>query len=152
MIAHASSSSDASFWPAPIPLPTAAEAQPLEYYRPAPQVPGWIILTRLPTITQWHQAKTALQRGNITCRMGDGAENDAAGGIGLLVMPADASRGAAILEFIKSGKDWCPRCGCKLLQILPLPWWWPILAAAFLGVPPFYPKRFACKQCAHRWA
>jgi hypothetical protein len=127
-------------------------AIPLNYARVGTPAPvEWVLLTRLPTIAQWHQAKAALLRANIQCRMGDGEENDAAGGIGMIVMSSDVPRAIRVLEFVKSGANWCPRCGCKSLRVLPMPGWWLFLATVFLGVPPFEPRRFECENCGHQW-
>lgn len=90
--------------------------------------------------------------------MGDGEDVSSAGeyspnqiGIGLLVPEPEAVRAMTILDAVQGGVDWCPRCGSRFLQVLPLPWWWVLWSILFLGVAPFSPPRFECCQCGNRW-
>jgi hypothetical protein len=135
---------------------------PLSYYHVAPascrERENWTFITRLDTTAAWHQARAALARGHIASLMGEGEDASAEGvyspqqaGISLLVPEPDVARALTILDAVKNGHDWCPKCGSTHLQVLPLPWWWVIWSILFLGVAPFSPPRFECRRCAHRW-
>lgn len=152
--------------PPPLPvtaLPALTETPvngALDYYRPPPQGASgqWAILTRLRTTAEWHQARAALARGYIESLMGDGEDISSTSsvssngeGIALLVPEGDVPRARLILDAVKDGFDWCPRCGSTLLDTLPLPWWWMIWSVLFLGIAPFSPPRFRCRACGHRW-
>lgn len=135
------------------------DTAPLDYLRPRvhPEGSTWVTIARFPTTGQWHQAKAALSRGRIESLMGDGEDIDPgaaqvdAAGIALKVLDGDAERALKILEAVKLGSDWCPCCGSTFIEELPLAWWWMIWSILFLGIAPFEPKRFVCRNCRHRW-
>lgn len=134
----------------------------LDYFRATPvvrdTVESWKMIARIDTTAQWHQARAALSRGHIPALMGDGEDVASVGeyspsqiGIALLVPEPDAARAATILNAVRDGLNWCPRCGSTFLETLPLPWWWVIWSILFLGVAPFAPPRFECSRCGNRW-
>lgn len=137
-------------------LPSSASASKVDYYRArmSRDAVPWVVVARLPTTRQWHQARAALARGHIESLMGDGEDvggSPSGIGIALLVPDSERARAKTILEAVKNGMDWCPRCGSTSLQTLPLPWWWVIWSILFLGVAPFSPPRFECRACGNRW-
>jgi hypothetical protein len=139
---------------APPPLPTPA----LDYFRPAMAIPAnWLTLTIVANPGQWHHTRAALTRANIQCQMAEGIpvvideKGRSMKSFALLVPQADLPRAAAILEAMKSGREWCPRCGSTDSRRLPMPWWWLVIAIPFLGVPPYSPPRLECKSCGNKW-
>jgi hypothetical protein len=145
----------------PLPaLPVEPGGPALDYYRPAMQAgtPQWVTLARFPTTARWHQARAAMSRGKIESLMGEGEDvaSDASeflwtDGIALKVPESELPRAIIILQAVRDGKEWCPRCGLVNLEALRLPWWWMIWSVLFLGVAPFSPPRFQCSNCGHRW-
>ena len=142
-----------------LPARALIEPAPLDYLRPRFRQEGsrWVTIARLPTNGQWHQVKAALSRGRIESLMGDGEDIDPgaphvdAAGIALKVRQHDAERAMKIMNAVKHGSHWCPRCGSTFFEELPLPWWCMIWSILFLGIAPFEPKRFACRNCENRW-
>jgi hypothetical protein len=142
-----------------LPARALIEPAPLDYLRPRvrPEGSRWVTIARFPSTAQWHQAKAALSRGRIESLMSDGEDIDPgaahadAAGLALKVPKGDAERARKILDAVKHGADWCPRCGSTFLEELPLPWWWMIWSILFLGIAPFEPNRFVCRNCQHRW-
>ena len=140
-------------------IPPPLPALPIDYYTP-PIDPGpeqWVIVARFATTGQWHQARAALQRGHIASLMGHGEDLPAGEqithdweGIELKVPQPQAQRAALILERTRSGKRWCPRCGSDELQNRALPWYWVLWSILFLGIAPFAPARWVCRNCGKR--
>lgn len=139
----------------PPPLPPL----PIDYYTP-PVDPGpqqWVTVARLATTAQWHQARAALAHGRIESLMGRGEDLPAGAsiahsweGIELKVPQSQAQRAAIILEHTRSGKRWCPRCGSADLHTRSLPWYWVFWSVLFLGIAPFAPARWLCRNCGKR--
>ena len=135
----------------PSPLPMLR----MEYFsRPPAREVRWVTIMRLASPAQWHQARAALQRSHIPSLMGsepeDVAGSGADGAIALQVPEADTERAGAILQHALSGRRWCPRCGSPNLKDLGLPWYWVAWSVLFLGIAPFVPPRWECRQCGKR--
>lgn len=141
--------------PPPLPKPVL----PIEYFSPlgarAPE--PWIVIARFDSPAQWHQAKALLGRSQIESLMGHGEDMPGShqsvvcgDGIGLAVRQSEAQRAQTILRECRSGKRFCPRCGSDDLQERPLPWYWVIWSIVFLGIAPFAPARWCCRQCGEK--
>jgi hypothetical protein len=144
--------------PLPIPLPPIP-ALPINYYTPAvdPGPEEWVAVARLATTGQWHQARAALARGHIESLMGEGEDLPAGAeiehpweGIVLKVPKSQVERAALILEHCRTGKRWCTRCGSADLETRRLPWYWVIWSVLFLGIAPFCPARWICRNCGKK--
>ena len=125
----------------------------MDYYNPGPAGAPirWVTIGKLDSVAQWHKARAALDRSQIQALMGEGngvAAGD--GGIEIKVPEPDAERATIILQNCLADRRWCPRCGSADLQTLPVPWYWTLWSILFLGVAPFSPPRWACRNCGKR--
>ena len=139
-------------------LPPGEVGSPLDYFRPTVNFGAnrWYPVARFPTVAHWHRARAALARGHIESLMGEGegvqpSDDSDIGGIVLSVREGEVGRALIILNAVKTKMDWCPLCGSTRLEKLRQPGWWTLWSVLFLGLAPFEPPRFACRDCGHRW-
>jgi hypothetical protein len=118
--------------------------QVLSYASPVRTTAGqWYAVATFDSAGAWHQARASLTRAGIEAQMGQS--------IGvvdyvLLVPIADAEQAHAMLQF-PAGVRFCPRCGSKQIVQTRMPWLWMLWSVSFLGVAPFDPPRWSCRNC-----
>lgn len=127
----------------PPPLNTAANPV-LSYASPAPAgIVRWQSVASFASAAEWHHARARLSRAGIEAQMGQTpGQLDCL----LLVPEADAEQAHAMLQ-TRAGVHYCPRCGSNQIAKTRTPWLWMLWSVLFLGVAPFDPPRWACRNC-----
>jgi hypothetical protein len=131
----------------PLPPLNPAANPVLSYASPAPAAIGrWQSVAGFATAAEWHHARARLTRAGIDAQMG---QSPGMSDCLLLVPEADAERAFVMLQFSTQVR-YCPRCGSSQLTQTRMPWLWMLCSIPFLGVAPFDPPRWACRNCGKR--